>query len=110
MNKPEIYIVISYDSSLPAVPIQEVASGLEEEGVPYLLKEDQKANHSIELGWNAASMSPLEVGVGIDESGCICIHHRKLNPEKPYLQDNIQNARKLGTNAARLIKGLPLYD
>ncbi|WP_082235341.1 glycerol dehydratase reactivase beta/small subunit family protein [Halobacillus massiliensis] len=109
MKKHNVYIVISYESPLPAASIQEVAAGLEEEGVPYLLREHQNNSHFIEIGWKAASMSPLEVGVGIDKRGSICVHHQKLNPDKPYLQDNIKNARISGKNAGRLIKGLPLY-
>jgi hypothetical protein len=108
MNKREIYIVILYNSALPPGQIQEVCAGLEEEGVPFLLQEREKAGSFMELGWEAASMSPLQVGIGIDQNGDVCVHHEKLKPEEPYLQDSLQNGRKLGKNAARLIKGLSL--
>jgi hypothetical protein len=108
MNKREIYIAILYNSTTPPGSIQEVCAGLEEEGVAFLLQEQDKADRFIELGWEAASMSPLQVGIGIDQNGDVCVHHQKLKQEEPYLQDSLQNGRKLGKNAARLIKGLPL--
>ncbi|MFC3885612.1 glycerol dehydratase reactivase beta/small subunit family protein [Bacillus songklensis] len=108
MNKRDIYMTILYNSTLPSDQIQEVCAGLEEEEVPFLLQERDKAGSFIELGWEAASMSPLQVGIGIDQNGDVCVHHQKLKREEPYLQDSLPNGRKLGKNAARLIKGLPL--
>ncbi|MFJ8247956.1 glycerol dehydratase reactivase beta/small subunit family protein [Peribacillus asahii] len=108
MNKSNIYITILYNSALPPNQIQEVCAGLEEEGVPFLLQRWDKAGSFIELGREAASRSPLQVGIGIDQNGDLCVHHDKLKQEEPYLQDSLQNGRTLGKNAARLIKGLPL--
>lgn len=107
MNKSKIYITILYNSALPPSQIQEVCAGLEE-GVPILLQKWDKAGSFIELGREAASRSPLQVGIGIDKNGDLCVHHEKLKQEEPYLQDSLQNGRNLGKNAARLIKGLPL--
>lgn len=109
MNKREVYIAILYHSALDSNQIQEVCAGLEEEGVSFLLKKWDKENNFIELGQIAASMSSLNVGIGINQFGQLCIHHEKLKAEEPYIQDNLQNGRKSGKNAARLVKGLPLF-
>ncbi|MBK5442855.1 MULTISPECIES: glycerol dehydratase reactivase beta/small subunit family protein [Peribacillus] len=108
MNKREVNIAILYDSALNVNQIQEICAGLEEEGVSFLVQKCDKASNYIELGSKAACMSPLKVGIGIDRVGNICVHHENLKQEEPYLQDIIQNGRKLGKNAARLVKGLPL--
>jgi hypothetical protein len=108
MMKGEVYIPILYNSTLSSGQMQEVCSGLEEEGVPFYLQERNNTDSFIELGAEAAAMSPLQVGIGIDQTGNLCVHHEKLKPEEPYLLDNLYNGRKVGKNAARLIKGLPL--
>ncbi|MFI8493141.1 glycerol dehydratase reactivase beta/small subunit family protein [Peribacillus butanolivorans] len=108
MNKRQVNIVIFYDSALNAKQIQEICAGLEEEGVSFLLKKCDKVSNFIELGSKAACMSPLQVGIGINQVGNLCVHHENLKPEEPYLQDILQNGRKLGKNAARIVKGLPL--
>ena len=108
MNKREVYIPILYNCTLLSSQMQEVCAGLEEEGVPFYLQERNKTGSFIQLGAEAAAISPLQVGIGIDQTGNVCVHHEKLKPEEPYLLDNLYNGRKLGKNAARLIKGLPL--
>jgi hypothetical protein len=108
MNKPDKYIMILYNSTLLREQVKEVYAGLEEEGVPFLFQERDKASTFIELGWEAATISSLQIGIGIDKNGYICLHHEKLKQEEPYLQDTLQNGRKIGKNAARLVKGLPL--
>jgi hypothetical protein len=108
MNKRELYITILFHSSLPPDQIQEVCAGLEEEGVPFFLQKQDKTSSYIKLGVEAATMSPLQVGIGIDQNGNLCVHHEKLKQDEPYLQGSLQNGRKFGKNAARLIKGLPL--
>ena len=108
MIKRDIHITVIYDSALSPIQIQEVCAGLEEEGVPFLLHKRKHTSDYIELGWEAASISPLQVGIGINQNGDLCLHHEKLKPEEPYLHDSLLNGRNLGKNAARLIKGLPL--
>lgn len=108
MTKREVNIVILYDRALNANQIQDICAGLEEEGVSFLLQKSDEASCYMELGSKAACMSPLKVGIGIDRIGNICVHHENLKQEEPYLKGIIQNGRKLGKNAARLVKGLPL--
>ena len=84
--------------------------GIEEEGLPYNIQSKPLEN-SIELGYSAAEDSKLNVGIGIGKDGNIIVHYQKLNKEKPLFNLNIKdehhNLRKLGANAARLIKGIP---
>ncbi|CAH0345184.1 glycerol dehydratase reactivase beta/small subunit family protein [Bacillus sp. CECT 9360] len=108
MNKREIYIPILYHHCHSRGEIEEICAGLEEEGVPFSLLARDRTGSFIELGAEAAAMSPLQVGIGIGEDGNVCVHHEKLNQKEPYLQGSIQSGRGLGKNAARLVKGLPL--
>lgn len=108
MNIRDIYIPILYHKALRSAQIQEVCAGLEEEGVPFLLQQWDKTCGCVEMAAEAASRSPLQVGIGIDQNGDLCLHHEKLKQEEPYLLDHLQNGRNSGKNAARLVKGLPL--
>jgi Tol biopolymer transport system component len=64
-----------------------------------------------ELGVEAARLSTLEVGVGLDQQGCVVMHHRKLRNFQPLFRVNLairpEAARLIGMNAARLVKVLP---
>jgi hypothetical protein len=109
MNKHEVYIPILYDSRIQFHQMKEICAGLEEEGVPFQLYQRDEILDFIQLGALAASMSPLQVGIGVDQQGNSCLHHEKLRQAEPYLKDRLINGRRLGKNAARLVKGLPLY-
>lgn len=109
MSKREIYIPILYDCRIGPERIEEICAGLEEEGVPFQLQPWGETLDASELGARASSMSPLQVGIGVDHHGDLCLHHEKLEARDPYLRDTMANGRRLGKNAARLAKGLPLY-
>ena len=108
MSMREIHILIIHHPAFDAKAIKEVCAGLEEESVPYLLQEENQLINCVELASMAASSSPLKVGIGIDHVGSICVHHEMLKKDEPYLLSDLQKARKAGTNAARLVKGLSL--
>lgn len=108
MTVQEIYIPIKYANSIDLSQLKEVCAGIEEEGVPYRLQKEEKEQTSIELAAEAASSSPLHIGIGIDQYKEISVHHEKLKKEVPYLMGNLQNGRQAGKNAARLVKGLSL--
>jgi len=89
--------------------LKEVLAGIEEEGVLYEV-EISEYGTSKELATKAATESLLETGIGIDEESAsitIC----KL-PKNSSLQSysclNNDQLRLAGSNAARIIKGLPL--
>lgn len=90
--------------------IRDVLLGIEEEGVPFQVCTDE--NHSaIDLSYQACLASPLGVGVGIDDNENACVHYVSLEKNNPLfcanLTDGNVNFRALGSNAARLVKGLP---
>jgi len=88
---------------------REILLGLEEEGVPVVVREGN--GDAEELGHRAARLSPLEVGIGLDSQGKAVIHHRKLRRHQPlftvHLNLRPEAARTVGTNAARLVKVVP---
>ncbi|SHI77447.1 glycerol dehydratase reactivase beta/small subunit family protein [Desulfofundulus thermosubterraneus] len=88
---------------------REILLGLEEEGVPVVVQEGN--GDAEELGHQAARLSPLEVGIGLDGQGKAVIHHRKLRRHQPVFTAHLnlrpEAARIVGTNAARLVKVLP---
>lgn len=108
MSIRKIHILILHHPNLDVKAIKEVCAGLEEESVPYLLQDENVLDNCIELAAMAATSSTLQVGIGINQTGDLCVHHEKLKKEEPYLLGDVQNGRKAGKNAARLVKGLPL--
>ena len=60
-----------------------------------------------ELAFAAAQASNLDVGVGVDATGYICVHHAKLSPDAPAVAGPASSARTMGHNAARLVVGIP---
>ncbi|MER5646414.1 glycerol dehydratase reactivase beta/small subunit family protein [Streptosporangium sp. NPDC002524] len=60
-----------------------------------------------ELAFAAAQASSLDVGVGVDAAGNICVHHAKLPPDAPAVAGTASDARVMGHNAARLVVGVP---
>ncbi|GII42042.1 glycerol dehydratase reactivase beta/small subunit family protein [Planotetraspora phitsanulokensis] len=62
---------------------------------------------AVELAFAAAQASHLDVGVGVDATGNVCVHHAKLPPDAPALSGTASDARVMGHNAARLVVGVP---
>jgi hypothetical protein len=86
--------------------LRELTAGMEEEGVPFRV-EEAEAGGAAELAYAAAHASTLDVGIGVDTAGHICVHHAKLPPDAPALTGPPRHARSLGHNAARLVTGIP---
>ena len=93
--------------------IRIVLDGLEEEGIPAEISPAAAASAAA-LGKEAAQMSPLNVGIGVNGvDGLIVLHHRDLPLERPLFIFRTKDVttmqlRLLGANAARLVKGEPL--
>ena len=96
--------------------LREINAGMEEEGVPCRTEsvpcraEDGDATDggaARELAFAAAQASNLDVGVGVDALGHICVHHAKLPPDAPAVAGPAPSARTMGHNAARLVVGIP---
>jgi hypothetical protein len=108
--KRNVYISVFYQQGIESTVLRDICAGFEEEGVPFSCTEESEKTNAIELGKRAASLSALEVGigVGIDHTYVIC--HEKLGGSEPYLISYEANGRMIGQNAARLVKGLPLLQ
>ncbi len=94
-------------------PIQNaVLAGIEEEGVPSTVETSTTGEDADVLAGVAAGRSSLDVGVGIDGQGRVCVQHEKLTGPTPGLVSagpaGPSSARILGHNAARLVVGIPL--
>lgn len=107
-SRPMIHFL--YTSQADPGMLREVELGMEEEGIPW--KPDRRERGSaLDLAWEAAQSSNLEVGIGAD-GRWIVLHHNKLERDRPLFQISIgagpAQARALGANGARLVKKLPL--
>ncbi|MCV7288454.1 glycerol dehydratase reactivase beta/small subunit family protein [Mycolicibacterium wolinskyi] len=91
---------------------REVLAGIEEEGVPHSLLPAGLDAVAADLARHASARSPLRVGVGLDATGEVCVHHEQLAEPLPDLGSggtaDAETARTLGHNAARIVVGLPL--
>ncbi len=93
--------------------MQPVFWGMEEEGIPYEVQESS-SGEVVGVAKEAAHMSPLNVGIAYDGTkGTIALHHRDLKPGEPMFVLNLRDVkpgelRRLGINAARLVKSEPL--
>lgn len=107
-------VYICYSSGLKDLNlIRQLAFGIEEEGLPYKIVELPEDSARM-LSEEASSRSSLEVGIGVDEKGSLCLHQTKL-PEGFYLFETNAaqgslNLRNYGANGARLVKGMPFKD
>jgi len=107
-EKPRI--VINVAPGTAAEHIRQVQLGLEEEGVPGQLRTGPE-DTAVNLAWEAAAQSPLGTGIGLARDG-IALHYYRLQREQPLFfipasQLDEGESRRLGTNAARLVKGIP---
>ncbi|GAA4574826.1 glycerol dehydratase reactivase beta/small subunit family protein [Planotetraspora kaengkrachanensis] len=87
--------------------LRELGAGMEEEGVPFRVEDVAADGSAVELAFAAAQVSHLDVGVGVDALGNVCVHHSKLPPGAPALTGTASGARVMGHNAARLVVGIP---
>ncbi|GAB3246858.1 glycerol dehydratase reactivase beta/small subunit family protein [Kineosporia babensis] len=99
--KPHILVL----TSGPADLLREICAGMEEEGVPFEVVP-QADGQALDLAYQAAQRSPLEVGIGLDATGLTIVHHSKLPREKPITRT--RTARQAGQQAARVVIGAPL--
>ncbi len=72
------------------------------------------SGEAIGVAKEAAHMSPLNVGIGVDGAkGTVALHHRDLPADQPLFvlglgEVGTADLRRLGINAARLVKSEPL--
>ncbi|WP_248962134.1 glycerol dehydratase reactivase beta/small subunit family protein [Sphaerisporangium perillae] len=104
-NRPAVVVLCHPDPGNRHC-VREINAGMEEEGVP-CRTENAADGSARELALAAAQASNLDVGVGVDSVGNICVHHAKLPPDAPAVAGPATSARTMGHNAARLVAGLP---
>jgi len=85
--------------------------GLEEEGIPYNFFEGEE--DVFQLAFDAAQQSRLSVGIGLGDGDQVIIQHKKLEADQPFFRKKIDEnfqAKIMGSNAARLVKGIPIKE
>jgi len=109
-NKPSVYIGLQ-DRYQESPLFNNICYGLEEEGIPYdyfLSNEDVN-----QLAFDSAQKSRLSVGIGLGDDDQIIIQHKKLDADQPFFQKKVEKyfqAKIMGSNAARLVKGIPIKE
>ncbi|WP_232698549.1 glycerol dehydratase reactivase beta/small subunit family protein [Brevibacillus daliensis] len=104
-------ITITLDRTIDETMIVAVLHGLEEEGIPYQLDTD-KVEDIVASAYMASTQSPLSVGLAVFRDELV-IHYKNLPSHSPLFYIRRLGAlpeeekRKLGCNAARLVKGIP---
>lgn len=108
--RPTIMIYVNAHFGQEA-KLREVQAGIEEEGIPsswYVGAGDAGS-----LACRGAGESPLGVGVGIGAEA-MSVHYHKLPADKPLFVlpagEDPATWRRLGYNAARLVKGTPFKE
>lgn len=113
VKRPEIFIARSNN----AEQFQPALYGIEEEGIPFKEIsnndiEDLSSMTTIQKAYQAALASQLGVGLSYDNDFAY-LHQKNLPADEPLFKVKItdqKNINRLGTNAARLVKGIPFKD
>ncbi|MFV0430409.1 MAG: glycerol dehydratase reactivase beta/small subunit family protein [Arachnia sp.] len=107
-ERPTIKLRVNH--RIPAESIQFILLGMEEEGIPSEVARHDDLN-PLDLAHEASLESRLGVGIGVSLDWVV-ITTDKLPAERPYLVGNLNASpdedRVAGTNAARLVKRVPL--
>lgn len=110
VKKPEIFIAKADNSE----QFQTALYGIEEESIPFREIDDQdiadlSKMSTVEKAYQAALASQLGVGLAYDNEFAY-LHQKNLPADEPLFKvalSNQTNINRLGTNAARLVKGIP---
>ncbi len=104
---PSIIVYIEQNTFFAA----EVVYGIEEEGIPYKVIYENFDN-VIDKAYTASQESLLDVGIAYNKKG-LTIHYEKLQKDAPMFYKEAlepKTIRALGSNAARLVKGVPFIE
>lgn len=114
-NNLEIPCIFVCINNLKEPFLKEILAGIEEEGIPYNVK-NINFNESTILRevYTAAQESRMGIAIGVIE-GRVVLHFNKLKEEKPLVDIKLdlyekEKARIVGCNAARLYKIMPFKD
>jgi len=111
-QKDALSIIVCLDPDGDERIVDQIRFGAEEEGMPvFSLK---RRGGSIELSKFAAESSQLRIGIGVDKNALITLNQVQMPKEtyiiQAYSLNNKKTARIIGTNAARLFKGVPFAN
>lgn len=108
-NKPSI-VVYKVTSKINTPEFNEFIWGIEEEEIPVTIIEVLNG-YTNTLSYKAACCSSFDIGAAFGEDGKVAIHWAKLPIGEPLVSEQStkkNRMRVLGSNAARLVKGIPL--
>lgn len=110
LDTPSIYVIHCNDIGLEN--FKEILWGIEEECIPYKV-ENSEIEISECLSHEASLKSKLVIGIGIS-SEKITLTTSKLDENSPLItidiNDDYDELRCLGSNGARLVKGIELKN
>ena len=105
-------IIVQRSDGLPEDNLAELLYGIEEEGIPYEVRSNPSTD-ALYLAHSAALESRLGIGGGASGS-VVAVTLEKLPENRPYITEQLNHRRDLdriiGSNAARLVKRMPLRD
>lgn len=109
-DRPAIFIALpnQLNNKVPD-ELKPMLHGIEEEQIPFQTMQVEDADSAVARAYQAAVASRLSVGISFDDQQ-IVVHYKNLKPNEPLFVvpiDNPTNIRKVGANAARLVKGVP---
>ncbi|TZE83001.1 glycerol dehydratase reactivase beta/small subunit family protein [Calorimonas adulescens] len=92
--------------------LKELLAGIEEEGIPYTVSSFE--GEALNETFKASQLSKLGVAVGVWKNRII-LHYSKSRGFGPLFDGELngyekERARRIGNNAARLYKVMPLKD
>jgi flavorubredoxin len=90
--------------------LKELLAGIEEEGVNFEVQADDNESDAALLSEKASKLSKLEVGIAVTNNQTY-VHVRNLAAGKYLFKiESEDNARRVGYNAARYVKGTPFVQ
>lgn len=107
-DRPAILIALPTENDVIPTVLQPLFNGIEEEAIPIDSKVIDEENITARA-YQAALASRLSVGIGYDDQQVV-VHYKNLKPDQPLFVvpiDSAERLRRLGANAARLVKGVP---
>ena len=103
-------IHIQYPGELEPESMAAVEHSIEEESVSWIVQSGSN-DDAVAMAYEAAVASSLGIGVSVTPDSRIVIHDERLQVDDPVFDNSEttpEQAERLGSNAARLAKGIPL--
>lgn len=104
-----IAIEILYDSEKGKSLAEAVGYGIEEEGLPYSVSQSRDT-HKDACEFSAGGGLGVAIGIKQDKIAVFCRQLKKARPIFEYAVTELETAKTIGKNAARIIKNKPFID